>query len=254
MLGTGHAMTVECFNTCFIYLNEHGKVLVDTGGGQQLVGQMRAAGISAHEIDHVFISHRHTDHLLGLPWFIRMRMKNPPEAPLRIYAHEELCLQIKQLICILFPDLKGKIGSSIILETLQNGDKKIICEREFQFFDTFSETCLQYGFSLNLSNGDTFVFCGDVPLHENNYQKLYAPKYLKHEAFALSAQMLHNPGKHASVAQAAKCAQDLGAENLIIVHCSDQALQERDVLYVHEASQFFSGKILVPYDLDQIEL
>ncbi len=40
MLGTGHAMTLDCFNTCFVLQNNRQEnILVDTGGGLQIIKQ-----------------------------------------------------------------------------------------------------------------------------------------------------------------------------------------------------------------------
>lgn len=252
MLGTGHAMTTKCFNTCFVYENESGKILIDTGGGQQLVGQLRAAGVDAHEINDVFISHRHTDHILGLPWLVRMRMKNSPRTPLTVYAHEELCHEAKQLICILFPE--HELGDHVLFRAVRNEDTHTICNRKFQFYDTKSIRCKQFGFVMTLDHGGTFVFNGDVPFHKSNRSMMQNAAYLMHEAFALTAQMKHNPGGHSSVSQAGQYAAELGADNLIIVHCGDQDLSNRRELYTQEASAHFKGTIYAPDDLDIIEL
>ncbi len=254
MLGTGHAMTTKCFNTCFVYENEYGKMLVDTGGGQQLVGQLRAAGINADEINYVFISHRHTDHLLGLPWFIRMRLRNLSQKPLEIFAHEDLCRDAKQILFALFPELEQELGHGLIFHAVQHGEELSVCGRKFRFYDTRCKRCKQFGFVLTLKSGGTFVFNGDVPFHEENRSLMQNAEYLMHEAFALSNQLKQNPNGHSSVAQTAKHACDLCAKTLIVVHGSDHDLPMRQKQYTQEASQFFEGAILVPYDLDIIDL
>lgn len=38
ILGTGHAMTLDCYNTCFTLENNDGEhILVDTGVGLQII-------------------------------------------------------------------------------------------------------------------------------------------------------------------------------------------------------------------------
>ena len=44
-------------------------ILVDPGEGTQQ--QLTRAGISVHRITHIFISHFHGDHCLGLPGVVR---------------------------------------------------------------------------------------------------------------------------------------------------------------------------------------
>ena len=46
ILGTGAAMTLDCYNTCFTLENNEGEhILVDTGGGLQIIKQLRDAKI-----------------------------------------------------------------------------------------------------------------------------------------------------------------------------------------------------------------
>lgn len=56
-------------------IEAHGKsILFDTGAkGQILLSNMEKLGISPSEIDAVFISHDHWDHVDGLPYFLRLR-------------------------------------------------------------------------------------------------------------------------------------------------------------------------------------
>ena len=47
LLGTGHAMTTACYNTCFALTVQGRHLLVDGGGGSGLLAQAKAAGIKA---------------------------------------------------------------------------------------------------------------------------------------------------------------------------------------------------------------
>ena len=73
MLGTGHAVVTDCYNTCFVLSDDGGlSLLVDGGGGAGIVAQMRRAGIGWTSIHEVFVTHKHIDHLLGIVWVLRM--------------------------------------------------------------------------------------------------------------------------------------------------------------------------------------
>ena len=73
MLGTGAALVTKIYNTCFTLSDdasgEH--FLVDGGGGNGILRQLELAGISELNIHHAFISHNHSDHILGLVWMVR---------------------------------------------------------------------------------------------------------------------------------------------------------------------------------------
>ena len=65
MLGTGNALATRCYNTCFTLHGEKGVLLVDAGGGNGILTQLEKAGIRREDISDLFVTHAHTDHLLG---------------------------------------------------------------------------------------------------------------------------------------------------------------------------------------------
>ncbi len=95
ILGTGHAMTLDCYNTCFALENNEGEhILVDTGGGLQIIKQLRDANIDFRKIHNIILSHKHTDYILGMFWIIRYAQKffdnNNYDGNLNVYMHKEL--------------------------------------------------------------------------------------------------------------------------------------------------------------------
>ena len=94
LLGTGNATVTKCFNTCFAIKTGEEYFLVDTGGGNGIMTQLEKAGIPMESIHEIFMSHEHTDHLLGLIWLIRMiatkMKKGQYEGNLNIYCHADL--------------------------------------------------------------------------------------------------------------------------------------------------------------------
>ena len=46
----------------------------------------------------------------------------------------------------------------------------------------------------------------------------------------------------------------MGVENLVLYHTEDKNIARRKELYTREGSEFFSGKLYVPEDLESIEL
>jgi len=288
MLGTGHAMTFDCFNTCFVYENENGKMLVDTGGGKQLLKQLQDAKINASEISAVFISHRHTDHILGLPWLFRTVGGPGGDRTLTLYLHADVMKVAKGFIELMFPDKMDAIVSAVRFVEVAHGDEAEILGRKFRFLDLCSPNVPQFGFSMLLGNGKRLVFHGDVPFNEINRQEFQGTEWLMHEAFHLESAGhgmppmgaggppgmppmggpgvppkgpggpggKGGPGKmgHSTVKVAAGYAESLGVKELILFHGTDSDLATRQKDYSEEARQAFSGNIYVPYDLDVIEL
>ena len=72
ILGTGCAMVTNCFNTCFTISNNDGEhFLIDTGGGNTILNNLKAMNISVLNIRSLFVSHTHNDHITGISWIIR---------------------------------------------------------------------------------------------------------------------------------------------------------------------------------------
>lgn len=289
MLGTGHAMTFKCFNTCCVYENENGKMLVDTGGGNQLLRQMQHAGINTAEISAVFITHRHTDHIMGLPWLFRSIGGPGSSQKLTLYLHADVMKVAKGMLELLFPDKLDAIMESVQFVEVAHGDETEILGRKVRFLDLNSPNVPQFGFSMILGNGKRMVFHGDVPFNEVNRGEIQGTDYLMHEAFNLASDK-HGPmggpgmppmpggmppvggpggmppmpggpgGKgapkmgHSTVKQAAGYAESLGVKTLILMHGSDNGLETRKQDYIAEARQEFTGEIYAPDDLDVIEL
>ena len=60
VLGTGTASVIENFNTCFVLEDSNKEyLLVDTGGGNRILGHFKKANIDLTKIHNIFISHKH---------------------------------------------------------------------------------------------------------------------------------------------------------------------------------------------------
>ena len=56
MLGTGNAMVTECYNTCFVLQDGEKHLLVDGGGGNTLLRQLKQAGFAWQDMREIFDS------------------------------------------------------------------------------------------------------------------------------------------------------------------------------------------------------
>ena len=57
ILGTGNALVTRCYNTCFALRDENTTLLVDAGGGNGILCQLREANIAIGEIHDMFVTH-----------------------------------------------------------------------------------------------------------------------------------------------------------------------------------------------------
>jgi len=262
MLGTGNAMVTECYNTCFVLKNEEEYLLVDGGGGSTLFRQLKYAGVPWNKIKNIFVTHGHVDHLMGIIWMVRKvcqaMSEGKYEGEVKVYAHRELCTMIESISRMLYPEkICRYIGERFHLISICDGEEKELIGKRFTFFDIGSTKLTQFGFSLELNNGERLTCCGDEPFRECERRYAEQSKWLLHEAFCLfsEADTFHPYEKHHSTAKdAALLAQELGVKNLLLYHTEDKNIKNRKELYTAEAKEHFSGEVFVPDDLETITL
>lgn len=262
VLGTGNAAVTKCYNTCFAIQNKDEYFLVDTGGGNGILTQLEKARIPIPSIHHIFISHEHTDHILGVVWMIRMvgtaMNKGEYDGNLNIYCHEEL---VDTILTISRLTIAKKffrfVGERILLIPVHDKEAVRIMDYDVQFFDICSEKTKQFGFTMQLVNGKKFTFIGDEYYRECEYPYAKDSDWFLHEAFCLYRDRdIFKPYEkfHATVKEACENATMLGVKNLILYHTEDKKLAERKKLYSEEGWEYFKGNLFVPDDLDVVEL
>lgn len=263
ILGTGNANATKCYNTCFaIQAEETEYFLVDAGGGNGILAQLEKANIPLDSIHHIFLSHEHTDHILGMVWMIRMiaaKIKQDAyRGNLHIYCHSDL---VEPLLTIVRLTVQGKfvklIGDWILVHPLEDGQEAEFLGYRVKFFDILSTKAKQYGFAMTLKNGKKFMFAGDEPYRQ--HEEVYAREadWMLHEAFCLYSQReKFKPYEkhHTTVQDACQIAEKLQVKNLILYHTEDKNLPERKALYTAEGKPWFSGNLFVPDDLEIFEL
>lgn len=263
VLGTGNATVTRCYNTCFAVKNPQGQFfLVDTGGGNGILRILQDMHMDLSQIHHIFITHEHTDHILGIVWLIRViatRMKNGQyDGDLRIYCHDGLPETIST-ICRLTIQSKfyKMIGERIHLIPVHHDETVLILNYPITFFDILSTKARQYGFTTILENGQKFTCCGDEPFHPACTDYVKESCWLTHEAFCLYSQRdIFKPYEkhHSTVKDACELAENLGISNLILWHTEDKNLDRRQELYMAEGKPYFSGSLYVPEDETVIDL
>ena len=102
MLGTGCAMVTECYNTCFALKNDDDVFLVDAGGGNGILVQMEKIGADYTHIHKMFVTHGHTDHVLGVIWVIRqvatLMSKGKYDGEFDIYCHDVVADMLRYFV------------------------------------------------------------------------------------------------------------------------------------------------------------
>lgn len=263
VFGTGNAAVTHYYNTCFAIRDEEQFFMVDTGGGNGILGILEKMKVRYPQIHHIFITHEHTDHLLGVVWMVRFiatRMMNDTyDGDLRIYCHKGLLDSI-DTICRL--TLQGKfykmIGSRIHLIPVEDGETRRILDYDVTFFDIHSSKAPQFGFTMTLKNGKRLTCAGDEPFNPKCAPYVEGSQWLLHEAFCLYEEReRYTPYEkhHSTVKEACELAEELQIPNLILWHTEDKTtVGHRKERYAAEGAQFYHGNLLIPDDQEIIDL
>lgn len=263
VFGTGNAAVTQYYNTCFAIRDEERYFMVDTGGGNGILRVLEDMGVRYHQIHDIFITHEHTDHLLGIVWMVRFiatrMLSGAYEGDLNIYCHEDLTAPI-DTICRL--TLQGKlykmIGQQIHLVPVQDGETRRILDYDVTFFDIRSTKAKQYGFTTTLKNGRRLTCAGDEPYNPDCAPYVEGSDWLLHEAFCLYAERdRYQPYEkhHSTVKEACELAQQLQIPNLLLWHTEDKSTVGcRKERYTAEGRQYYHGNLYVPDDGEILSL
>lgn len=262
MLGTGNALVTECYNTCFVMEDKGQYFMVDGGGGNAVLHQLKHAGFNWTDMRHIFVTHKHVDHLLGIIWMVRVICQSMARGEYAgeayIYSHREVLELIKDMAeKLLRRKETGFIGDRLHLVEVHDGETMNVIGHDVTFFDIHSTKAKQYGFCMDLGQGKKLTCCGDEPYDECEEKYARDSEWLLHEAFCLySERDIFDPYEkhHSTVKDACELAEKLHVRNLLLYHTEDKNLRERKKLYFEEGSRYYHGNLFIPDDMETLAL
>lgn len=261
-LGTGAADATKYYHSCFYIQDESVGLLVDAGGGNGILSQLEKADIPLENIRHLFVTHKHIDHLFGVFWILRFlgaKIAKEKAEDLAIYAPQSVIKIIRDIAPIFLKDKVTKLfDGKISFHPIDEENEIIIGSWTIKPFDLRSEKEEQYGFRLRFNDGKNIVCLGDEPYKESLLESCKDTDYLIHNAFCLerdSERFKPHDMHHSSVKDACEAASLTNAKNLILIHTEDKAtFGTRKTDYTEEAATYYKGTVIVPDDLEVVAL
>ena len=259
MLGTGSATVSHIYNTCFVLSTDTTLLLVDAGGGNGILTQLDKAKISISDIHNLFVTHAHTDHVLGVIWIVRMVAQcKGYEDKLHVYGNDKVMKVVRTIIdMILAKKQLAKVEERVVFHELTDGENFNVGDIQMTCFDIHSTKEKQYGFRAVLPDHTILACLGDEPYNPANEQYAKDADWLLAESFCLYAHRdIFKPYEksHVTVKDAAEQAEALGVKNLVLYHTEDKNIDRRKELYTAEAKAHYNGNVFVPEDLETIIL
>ena len=263
MLGTGSALVTHCFNTCFVVKLSGGEYfLTDAGGGNGILRQFELAKIDWTKLRYMFVTHGHTDHVLGVIWVIRkiatMLNQGKYTGKFLVYCHDTVknMLQIMTELTLKKKDL-AQVGQGILINEVKDGDKVEFADVNLTAFDICSPKAKQFGYELRFADGTRLCCLGDEPYNEHDKAYAQGADWLLAEAFCkYEDRDVFKPYEknHSTCKEAGEIAAALKVKNLVLYHTEDKTLSCRKAEYTAEAAKYYGGNNFVPDDLEVIEL
>lgn len=264
VLGTGNGTVVNCYNTCFALddgSNEY--FLVDAGGGNGIIKQLKDSNISPLQIKNMFISHTHTDHIMGAVWMIRMvareYVKDDGNAVFNIYGNNEVINALRVMGNVVLPKrFTDLFDTRIKFIEVDTGSEATILNKKIDFFDANANKVKITGFVMWLNEKDKFTFIGDEYCKPETEKYVEKSKWLFADTFMAGEEAEeYNPIKrhsHSTVKFVAELCERLNVENVIFSHSVDTDLPNRKRIFTEDAKKYYHGNVYVPDDLEQIEI
>ncbi len=255
VLGNCSGLSAIHNTTSYVIETDVTKILLDTGPG--LVQQLKRADIPASEIGLVIVTHCHCDHTLEFPYFLfsnlidRTLGKTGPEK-IPVIALGPVFKGLMDMVAFTCPP--GKFPFDIY-----NWEASASQYSSFDFqgieVTTIPVTHSVPNIGVRFKIGPTrIVFSSDTVYNKSLVELAKGCDVLVHEAFAPSSMgEFASQAGHATAEEAGKAARDAGAKMLILSHMLPIFIEQADIL-ISEAGQHFSGKIIVPSELDTINI
>ena len=166
-LGVGGAFTKSNYHNNYIIEADEKFLLIDAG--TTLRNSLPASGYDYLNLDYVFISHLHYDHVGGLEELVMTRFwqfKNGQHAPLKttIIVHDKLASPLKNYLKNSLENQGRAVEDFCDFKVLKDTDIFKIGHYHFTIFDTTNhhvDGLISAGFKLS-SEGANIVFSGDM--------------------------------------------------------------------------------------------
>jgi ribonuclease Z len=260
-LGTGAGNCIHRAHTAIVLDCADGtRVLIDTGSGNSALRHGAMLNMLAEHFELLLLTHRHLDHMGGLPFLQGQRtLINPEAPPIRVYSSEESLIWARRLCQVSRPALRIDQDAAYTPEG----------QAVFRWFPTQEGERLQLGpttyacsFAVDHlpgavgwrieSDGIAVVFSGDTKFCPALPEWATGARMLIHEALSTERERERTYRRgHSTAADAARAAALSGASGLIITHIDSPFHADTRPL-LDEARQHFGGPVSVAHDLYQV--
>ena len=248
-LGTAAAISTATRDNTALVFKTKDLILIDCPGN--VCGKLKSMGFDPMNVNHVVITHGHVDHIYGLSSLVEMLRLMGRKEELKIYVGEDFT-EMVQGIMHLFRLYDHQEAFPVVIEPIPyRSGYSVELNGAVVSFMPVKHTLRNLAVRLEYE-GISVTYSSDTePLEElGDFSR--GSKALIHEA--TRSYRLNGPlSGHSCAGDAGKIAERAGVEMLYLVHIGDFEEHELSTL-IEEAAEHFEGQIIIPNDLEVVEL
>ena len=248
LLGTGDPLNGERAQSCLaVPLAGDETMLIDASSGTVILRQLEAAGIPLGGVRHLFVTHRHFDHVGGLATLLGA-LAAVPEASITVHATPATLASLRELLALTIPGVEDWLGERLLWRELVPGQPVWAADAEVTPFGVdHGIECV--GFRVD-REGSAMTFAADTRPCENVVWYAKGAGLLVHEAYGPDggAEQAHLFG-HSTAAEAGRAANEAGVGRLVLTHLRAGRHVSPEELAA-EAGGAFGGPVTAARDLD----
>ena len=220
-------------------------ILMDSG--PSIMRQLELAGIGIEELTHVYLSHQHGDHSLGLPMLLLNRVLLWPDLPLTVMAAPDVLKPASDLVTLAYPDLAQRMEAGVRFAPLAGGISPLPCPSDASLTYRLApaqHSVPTWAIRLGVGAGKSLVMSGDTRPAESVERLASGATLLVHDAYFLTPPGGDLP-LHSAAVQVGELASRAGVGAVALVHRKDPSPQASPA-YRALAAKYFGGEIHVP--------
>ena len=240
-------------HTAFLIRAHSSTILLDSG--PSIMRQLELAGAGVEELTHIYISHQHGDHSLGLPMVLLNRVLFWPELSLTVMAAPEVLHAAYGIVSLAYPDLMPRIDAIVGFIPLDTNDSP----SPLPFDPTVTyrlapgrHTVPTWAIRLDFSSGKSLVVSADTGFSEPIAHLATGATLLVHDSFDLTPPA-GGSHIHSSAGQVGELAEQASVHTLALVHRQDTS-EQAAFSYRALAAKHFGEEIWVPQAGDTVTL
>jgi ribonuclease Z len=253
-LGTASALpTAERTNTLLAITGETpGQgLLIDCGGC--VYTRLQQAGIGANDLSDLFITHAHIDHIGNLPSLLESYRLGGRTTPLRIWGLPEVIEVARRLVAVFDFELTLDHWSfATTFHTVESAQRVRLGEMDARVL-RMDHAVPSAGLRLELPSGPVAYTCDTQPAATVIELARGARVLITECTFLRGHEQLARMTKHSTAYEAGEEAAQSGVSILALVHLGEGEGWSAEEAQA-QAGLAFSGRILLPHDLDTLQV